>query len=276
MYLKVGSSTGLYRIMLTKYMPYRDGFSNEQSYHIVLRALDDNLLFKDRDDWYRGVFSIYEFNNSAPVDINWRRRQRALFKKRLNSRRSASLEEEDKRKKLVLVEAFCLMPNHVHLLLRQIQPNGISRFMQKFGGGFAKYFNIKYQRKGHVFQGRFLDVPITDTGHLQVILTYIHTNPIALIEPKWKELGIRDYQRAGKFIEEYKWSSHQDYLDQQNFPSVTDRKDALEEIGGVENYVSSINAWISEKAELRKLVMRVEKDLIESERKRLNSRRSTY
>ncbi len=119
-------------------------------------------------------------------------------------------------------------------------------------------------------------MPITDTGHLQVILTYIHTNPIALIEPKWKELGIRDYQRAGKFIEEYKWSSHQDYLDQQNFPSVTDRKDALEEIGGVENYVSSINAWISEKAELRKLVMRVEKDLIESERKRLNSRRSTY
>lgn len=63
-------------------MPQRkEQFANDEIYHIVVRALDDNLIFKDTNDYYRGIFSIYEFNNANSVSIFNRRRDRAIEKK---------------------------------------------------------------------------------------------------------------------------------------------------------------------------------------------------
>ena len=91
--------------------------------HAILRAIDDNLLFKNTNDYYRGVFSIYEFNNAKPVTIQRRREVRNSFKELLKLRGAPSstdsgLGEEDERDKIVEVLAFCFMPNHIHLLLK--------------------------------------------------------------------------------------------------------------------------------------------------------------
>ena len=69
------------------------------------------------------------------------------------------------------------MPNHIHLLLKQIKNNGISEFIRKVEVGYAGYFNKKYGRKGHLFQGRFKAVRIEDNEQLKTVFVYIHTNP---------------------------------------------------------------------------------------------------
>ncbi len=234
-------------------MPYRkEQFANGEIYHIILRILSDDLLFQDERDFFRMIFSIYEFNNSNPVDIFERRKERARFKKSAEGR--TFLIEEDKRDKLVDVLCFCWMPNHIHLLLRQVQDGGITKFMRKVGTGYATYFNKKYQRKGYLFQSRFKSVHIENDRQLQAVFAYIHTNPIASIESGWKEKGILDPARAKKFLEEeYRWSSYWDYLGKNNFPSITEREFILEVMSGIEGVRRAVNDWIDYKGEIKNI-----------------------
>lgn len=168
--------------------------------------------------------------------------------------RPAGLVEVDKRERLVDVFGFCLMPNHLHLLLRQLKDGGIVKFMSKVGTGLGSYFNKKYERKGHVFQNRFVSVPITDDDHLRIIFVYIHTNPIALIYPRWKELGIKDPKKAIEFIENYKWSSYQDCLGKKNFPSVTERDFVVEVMGWIKGIREAVADWLDYKQEINNTI----------------------
>jgi putative transposase len=250
-------------------MPYRkEEFINGHVYHLILRAIDDNLIFKDTNDYYRGIFSIYEFNNLNPVTIREKRKARIAFKRLLKlstlessdsrclsvdrHRESDALEFVDERDKMVEVFAFCFMPNHIHLLVRQIKDGGISKFMQKNGIGLAKYFNTKYKRKGHVFQDTFRAVHIKNDNHFMVVVPYIFTNPVALIEPGWKENGIRNHltEEVIKFIEEYKWSSYQDCIGLKNFKYVTQRDFLMEIMGGKQGCKDSVDNWIKHKKDV--------------------------
>jgi putative transposase len=240
-------------------MPYRkEGFENNGIYHAILRALDDNLIFKDTSDYYRGIFSIYEFNNANPVTIQARRKARVTFKNSLRKAdrnpTSIRLVEDEKRDKFVDVLAFCFMPNHIHLLLKQLTDVGITKFMQKVGGGYARYFNNKYERKGHVFQDAFKSVHVESDGQFMVVVPYIFTNPIALIEPGWKENGIRNHtvKETINFLEEYKWSSYKDCIGIKNFDSVTQRDFLMEMMGGATGCKNAVENWISHKKDLAK------------------------
>ncbi|TSC94159.1 MAG: putative transposase [Parcubacteria group bacterium Licking1014_1] len=232
-------------------MPYRkQKFTNDEIYHIVSRGIDDNLIFKDINDYYRGVFSIYEFNTINPITIQRRREARARFKKARGGPSSTTDSiVEDIRDRMVDIIAFCFMPNHIHLLLKQLKDNGITKFMSKVGTGYAGYFNRKYKRKGYVFQNRFKDVHIEDDSQLLAVFNYIHANPISLIEPNFKEQGIKNYstEEIVKFLENYKWSSYKDYIGEQNFPSVTERDFLLEAIGGAKGCKEVIKNWVINK-----------------------------
>lgn len=233
-------------------MPYRkQQFANGEIYHITTRAIDDNLIFKNINDYYRGIFSIYEFNNANPVSIFRRRKERSK-EKAVRRPTSYELLFDDKRDKLAEIMAFCLMPNHIHLLVKQTNNQGINKFMVKLGSGYGRYFNQKYTRKGYVFQNRFNSVHIKNDNQLKVVFTYIHTNPISLIQPKWKEIGIADPQKVINFLEDYKWSSYQDYIGKNNFPSVTDRDFIAEVMGGVEGCRVAIDNWVKYKGEVGK------------------------
>jgi len=234
-------------------MPYRkQQFVNDEIYHIVLRGIDDNLLFKDIDDYYRGIFSIYEFNTITPIQIRERRRERIKIKEISKGARggpssataSVTASVTDKRDKLVEILAFCFMPNHIHLLLRQLKKDGITKFMSKLGTGYAGYFNRKYERKGHVFQNRFGTVHVKGNEQFKTIFVYIHANPLSLIEPGWKEKGIKDTEKSIEFLETYKWSSYPDYIEKKNFPSVTDREFVSRVFGGNDICKDFVYQWI--------------------------------
>lgn len=233
-------------------MPRRkEVFENGEIYHLTVKRIGDELLFKNVDDYYRGIFSIYEFNTTDLVTIRERRKIRAQMK-RTRQADSVPIAVVDNRDLLVENLAFCFMPNHIHLLLKQIKEGGISKFMQKFGAGYSSYFRDKYkiERKGHFFQGAFDSVHIKDDEQLKVVFVYIHTNPISLIEPNWKELGIRNTEGTIEFLENYKWSSYQDYLGKKNFPSVTKRDFLSEIMGGKQGCRDFVGHWVEYKGEI--------------------------
>ena len=228
-------------------MPCRkEQFANDGIYHIILRGLEDNLIFKDMNDYYRGIFSIYEFNNAKRIEIRKRREER----KREKANGVPDSAIDDKREKLTEVLLFCFMPNHIHLLLKQLNDGGIVKFMNKLGSGYAGYFNRKYKRKGYVFQNRFRSVYIRDDKQFQTIFRYIHANPVSLIEPGWKEDGIENAKKVNKFLIKYKWSSLQDYVGIKNFPSVTDRGFVLESMNGAVGCKEATENWVDYKRAL--------------------------
>jgi putative transposase len=229
-------------------MPYRrQQFVNDEIYHVVLRGIDENLVFKDINDYYRGIFSIYEFNTTRLITIRERREARARFKKSSKG----LIPVVDKRDKLVEILTFCFMPNHIHLLLKQIKEGGISKFMQKLGAGYGGYLNKKYNRMGHVFQSRFGAIHIKNDEQLKTVFVYIHTNPVALVEPNWKEEEITKPEKVIEFLENYKWSSYPDYIGKKNFPSVTDR-DFLLKIMEPKDWKKFVDYWIQYKGKIKK------------------------
>lgn len=167
------------------------------------------------------------------------------------------------KKPLVEIMVFCLMPNHYHLILRQLVDGGISLFMKKLSNGYTGYFNEKYKRKGigALFQGCFKAVQVENDRQLMALVYYIFTNPIELVEKNWKEGGVKDLKKAIKFLESYRWSSYLDCIGISNFSSVTKRDFIVEFFGGPDKIKKSIKDWILYKTELRSGFEKI-KDLV--------------
>ena len=128
--------------------------------------------------------------------------------------------------------AYVLMPNHIHLLIKEEQAS-ISDIMRSLLMSYAEYFNKKYERIGYVFQDRFNSKPIMDDSYLKNAVRYIHLNPT--------KAGIASY-------DDYKWSSYQSYFQQSN-----NLVDVTEEIknkftNGKENFEISFKMFHKDKS----------------------------
>lgn len=211
---------------------------NNEIYHIVVRGAGDSLIFQNEADRYRAIFSLYEFNTSESVEIRLQR------EKHRNGERFSDI-----RKRLVEILSFYFMPNHIHLLIKQITDGGISQFMRKFGAGYVGYFNKRHNRKGPLF-AKFRAIHIKTNEQLKIVFVYIHTNGISLIEPNWKERGIKNLKEIINFLENYKWSSYPDYIGKKNFPSVTERNFLLKIMGNEDGCKKFVDDWIRYKKEI--------------------------
>ena len=127
------------------------------------------------------------------------------------------VSQGSERKPLVRIMAYCVMGNHYHLLVEEIQEGGITKFMHKLGIGYAKYFNNKHDRVGSLFQDKFKNVIVDNERYLQYLLVYINVlNPAQYIEPNWKEEGIQSIENVLKYAENYLWSTHLEYVGKRN------------------------------------------------------------
>ena len=220
---------------------------NGEIYHIVIRAIETLKLFRNERDYFRMIHDLFEFNDEESVMSTYRERLK------INPARTflAGLRKlRKKRKILVEVLAFCLMPNHLHLLIRQLREGGISKFMRKIGAGYGGYYNQKYKRNGHLFSGRYRIVYIKTEEQLKTVFVYIHTNPASILAPNWRERGIKNLPKMIKFLENYKWSSYPDYLFKKSFPSLTGREFLTKIMGGPKGCREFINGWLQFKKEL--------------------------
>jgi len=114
--------------------------------------------------------------------------------------------------------AWCFMDNHIHLLI-QGKMEDVSAFMHRVLSAYAKWFNLKYDRSGHLFEGRFDSVAITSDEQLLTAIRYIHRNPLDI---------------PGASMERYPWSSYREYVGN---PFICDTTIALPLFGGVDPFI---------------------------------------
>jgi putative transposase len=138
-------------------------------YHIILRGINRQSIFHDDEDYQRLLETIDRVKNPDRFQLY----------------------------------GFCLMGNHVHLLLHE-QKEEIATIMKRIGVSYARWYNWKYDRVGHVFQDRYKSEVVEDEGYLINLLRYIHSNPVKaqlVIDPN-----------------EYKWSSCKTYSSGSGYP----------------------------------------------------------
>ncbi len=179
-------------------------FSVGGFYHLYNRGNDKKTFFLDENDYKRFIALLYLCNTPDSVDM------RRL--KSYEGRSFVELFSVKKREALVDIGAYCLMPNHFHILLYEKEEGGTTKFMKKLSTGYSMYFNIKYDRSGGLFEGRFKAKHIDNNPYFNYVFSYIHLNPVKLIESNWQETGISDRVSAEKFMKGYGYSSYRDYF----------------------------------------------------------------
>lgn len=162
-------------------------------YHIYNRAVNKQTIFHDTGDYFRFLFLILYFQ--SPVVFQ----QLGRLVKDFVLSRASDIQDEVIKKRTIELVAFCIMPNHFHLIAKETEEGAIAAYMQRVLTAYSKYFNTKYEKSGHVFQGPYQAVHVGDNRQLLHLSAYIHKNPREI--SKWFDKE-----------EEYQWSSYQDYI----------------------------------------------------------------
>lgn len=177
-------------------MPYRNvPIVSDQIYHIFNRGIASVPTFSTPTDFLRflDLINYYRFQDT-PVSFS-------QFKKiDIKNRQKVFDDLVQRNNKQVEIMAFCLMDNHFHFLLKQLLNKGIARFISNLQNGYAKYFNIRINRSGPLFQPMFKSVRIITDEQLLHASRYIHLNPST------------GYLVEIKDLEEYPWSSLSCYI----------------------------------------------------------------
>ncbi|KAB3527514.1 transposase [Alkaliphilus serpentinus] len=156
-------------------------------YHIILRGINKQIIFEDEEDKKKFLQTLKDYKD----------------------------------KRGYKVYGYCLMGNHIHIILHEIE-EGIEIVMKSIGASYVYWYNWKYNRSGHLFQDRYKSEPIEDEGYLLTALRYIHQNPL--------KAGITDN------IEDFQWSSYREYVNKEEIVDTdyilkmldSDRKTAIE------------------------------------------------
>ena len=136
-------------------------------YHVIVRGVGKQILFENDRDCGYFLAQLEKYSSETGVSVC----------------------------------AYCLMENHVHLLVHDSH-EALSLFMKKLGVSYATYYNLKYDRTGHLFQDRFQSEPVETEPYLLTVFRYILNNPV--------KAGICP-------ASEYRWSSYHSYADSMSF-----------------------------------------------------------
>lgn len=168
-------------------------FADGQVYHIYNRGVEKRPVFEDVNDHKRAIETIkyYKFRK-PPMRLSY------FMKLSKKDKQFFGLSGDEKTDIEIL--AYCLMPNHFHLLIKQLDVGGVSRFVSKITNSYTKYFNTKYTRVGPLFQGVFKAVRIEDDEQLLHVSRYIHLNPVA------------SFLVDKNALFRYQWSSLKEYV----------------------------------------------------------------
>lgn len=197
----------------------RPRFVNGAFYHVYNRGVEKRRIFQDNRDHARFIHDLFEFNDiHAAMNLQRQYGGLSTFRER----------EKIRRDPIVDIVAFVLMPNHYHLLLQQRKDEGIPRFLQKLGTGYTLYFNLRYERSGVLFQGRYKVKSIERDNYLRHLIDYIHLNPTELFRKRRK--NVQDVDDLLEKLNGYRWSSYRDYSGSKNFPSILSMR-VIEDLG---------------------------------------------
>jgi len=217
-------------------------FAPDEYYHIYNRGTEKREIFTNTQDYIRFIESLYLFNTEKRIVL-----------------KMVSKEDRfsyDRGETIVNIGAYCLMPNHFHLLIRAKNDEGISSFMKKLQTAYSMYFNKRYGRNGSLFQGPFKAQHVLRDEYLKYLFSYIHLNPIKLIDKDWKDKGIQNLDQAKMFLDSYKYLSHLDYLlEERQESSILDRSAFPDYFGSINKFDDFINFWLTFKNNIEKYTL---------------------
>lgn len=176
--------------------------SKNEYYHIYNRGVDKRVIFTTRIEYERFLAYLYLLNSSN----NNIRPSEIIFEQDIES-----IFSIQKGKPLVAIGAYCLMPNHFHILATPLVDGGISKFMQRVQTAYTMYFNQKYKRSGSLLQGTYKVKHANTDEYLKYLFSYIHLNPAKLFDPKWKSIDASGFKKLKQKVEEYPYSSIGEY-----------------------------------------------------------------
>jgi putative transposase len=186
-------------------------FIESEYYHIYNRGNSKQQIFHDAQDYERFKKMLFMCNG----------KKKFKFKELLKVEKNAY--EFDRGESIVKVVSYVMMPNHFHLFLTPCGAGGInstdsnlgnnlSIFMKRLTVSYSKYYNYKYSKIGSLFEGSFKAEHVNNDNYFKYLFSYIHLNPVKLIQKDWKEIGIKDFNATKKFLQEYRHSSFLDYF----------------------------------------------------------------
>ncbi|HAE36751.1 TPA: hypothetical protein DCX66_03715 [Candidatus Nomurabacteria bacterium] len=221
-------------------------------YHVYNRGNGKQKIFLDDEDYERFIKLLYICNSEKKIN----------FREEIVNKNIDAFEFK-RGQQIVSMGAWVLMPNHFHVYItipkgpafgenkkeEKNSLNTISLFINKVCTSYSMYFNRKYKRTGSLFEGRFKSVHIKNDNQAKYLFSYIHLNPIKLIQSDWKDIGIKNKKEALDFLDNYKWGSYLDYLYIERKESkILNRENFLNYFDTKELFQKEILEWISPKA----------------------------
>lgn len=204
-------------------------FLTSSFYHIYNRGVDKRVVFQRYGHYLRFLTTIRTILKTGSAT------QRSTYNQSL----ALNLK--------VRILAYCLMPNHYHFLIQQLQDDGISEYMHKLDTSYTKYFNLNYHRTGRLFEYTFKARVIESDELLLHISRYIHINPVIahLVEQP----------------QEWKWSSYREFFDIESHP-VCETRQILSSFQSADEYKKFVHDQIAYAMLLKEAAMKKDEDTL--------------
>lgn len=167
---------------------------NSEYYHIFNRSIAKFVIFNSDVDYLRFIelMKFYRYNNPPCRFSDFKALE-------ISHQKSIMQNLEESGELLVEIVAYCLMPTHFHLILKQISNHGITKFMRKVSDSYSKNFNLAHGRKGPLWESHFNSVLVSKDEQMLHLTRYLHLNPTTANLVKKPNL--------------WKYSSYLEYLD---------------------------------------------------------------
>lgn len=218
-------------------------FFDGEYYHIWNRGIEKRNIFLDEKDYIRFLTTIFVFQGNAvfnPFSHVVEHIEKIMFVRKKNiltiepsrfnmDKKFSEFTAHILNKQIIELIAFILLPNHFHLLVRQIKKRGISSYMSRGGNSYTKYFNIRHKRKGPLFEGTFNSTHIDTQEYLDYLSAYVHKN-----------ISQSKQWRGKEWL--YPWSSFNDYVQGNNWGGLLKLDDLLNHFESNEEYKNFILA----------------------------------
>lgn len=169
----------------------KDSLTNGHYYHIFTRSIAGFVVFNNKNEFLRicDMINLYQYKDFAY-------RYGKFLELKTETQAAIRLGLIGSQKYVEII-AYCVMPTHLHLILKQNSTEGVSRFMSKLLNSYSRYFNIRHKRIGPLWSGRFKNVLVRGDEQLLHLTRYIHLNPTSaniVDKPEeWEFSSYREY-----------------------------------------------------------------------------------
>lgn len=210
--------------------------ATEEIYHLCNKAVDNKPIFSSARECQYFLETAFLVNTTDKRLLDWRR----------GHLRSSGKVVSEHYEPLVEIYALSLMPDHFHIVVKQLIDNGIAYFCHRLCNSFARAYNIVHKRKGRLFVGSYRAVHLQSDAQAAHIFTYVHGNPLDVIDLGWRSGEIKNWKKARAFLQNYLWSSLGVYAGTGADPlleKIINKDFARDYFSNSEDYYESIRDW---------------------------------